>query len=113
MTPTIRQIQERTSEVCNVPLSDILSERRDRPIARARQIAMFSARLLTPHGRPTIGKAFGRDQSTVKHALDFVDHRVWLDADMRQIVRTVCAPWPSDSPVLREIGDWLKGADHG
>ena len=108
--PTIKQIQQRTADVCGVRLKDILSERRNQPVARARQIAMFAARLLTPHGTPTIGKAFHRDHTTVLYAINLLDHRVWLDAELRETIRTVCVDWAGDwgggGPVLKEIGDW-------
>jgi chromosomal replication initiator protein len=54
------------AEYYNIKISDILSKRRNRTIARPRQMAMSLAKELTNHSLPEIGEAFGgRDQTTV------------------------------------------------
>ena len=53
----------------NIKLADLLSKRRNRTIARPRQMAMALAKELTNHSLPEIGDAFGgRDHTTVVHA---------------------------------------------
>lgn len=50
---------------------DLISQRRSAAVARARQIAMYVCKMLTPASLPRIGAAFGgRDHSTVRHAVD-------------------------------------------
>ena len=50
-------------------MSDLLSRRRSRSVARPRQVAMSIAKELTNHSLPEIGEAFGgRDHTTVLHA---------------------------------------------
>ena len=50
-------------------MSDLLSKRRSRSVARPRQMSMFLAKELTNHSLPEIGDSFGgRDHSTVLHA---------------------------------------------
>ena len=50
-------------------LSDLLSKRRSRSLARPRQMAMALSKELTEHSLPEIGDAFGgRDHTTVLHA---------------------------------------------
>jgi chromosomal replication initiator protein len=57
------------AEYYNIKISDILSKRRNRTIARPRQVAMALAKELTNHSLPEIGEAFGgRDHTTVLHA---------------------------------------------
>jgi len=52
-----------------IRVSDLLSKRRSRSIARPRQIAMALAKELTTHSLPEIGDLFGgRDHTTVLHA---------------------------------------------
>ena len=49
----------------------MLSQRRSRPLARPRQIAMALSKELTNHSLPEIGEAFGgRDHTTVIHACE-------------------------------------------
>ena len=62
-------IQRTVAEYYNIKMSDILSKRRNRTIARPRQVAMALAKELTNHSLPEIGEAFGgRDHTTVLHA---------------------------------------------
>ena len=66
---SIDNIQRLVAEYYNIKISDILSKRRNRTIARPRQMAMFLAKELTNHSLPEIGEAFGgRDHTTVLHA---------------------------------------------
>jgi chromosomal replication initiator protein len=66
---TIENIQKTVAEYFKVRVADLLSERRNRSIARPRQVAMALAKELTSHSLPEIGDAFGgRDHTTVIHA---------------------------------------------
>ena len=66
---SIDNIQRTVAEYYNIKISDILSKRRTRTIARPRQMAMALAKELTNHSLPEIGEAFGgRDHTTVLHA---------------------------------------------
>ncbi len=66
---TIDNIQRTVAEYYKIKLSDLLSKRRSRSIARPRQVAMALARDLTNRSLPEIGEAFGgRDHTTVLHA---------------------------------------------
>ncbi len=66
---TIENIQKTVAEYYKIRVADILSKRRNRSIARPRQIAMALAKELTSHSLPEIGDAFGgRDHTTVLHA---------------------------------------------
>jgi len=66
---TIENIQKTVADYYKVRLSDLLSKRRNRSVARPRQVAMALAKELTTHSLPEIGDAFGgRDHTTVLHA---------------------------------------------
>jgi chromosomal replication initiator protein len=66
---SIDNIQRTVAEYYNIKISDVLSKRRNRTIARPRQVAMALAKELTNHSLPEIGEAFGgRDHTTVLHA---------------------------------------------
>jgi chromosomal replication initiator protein len=66
---TLDNIQKTVAEYYKIKVTDLLSERRSRSVARPRQIAMSLAKELTNHSLPEIGEAFGgRDHTTVLHA---------------------------------------------
>jgi len=66
---TIENIQKTVADYYKIRVSELLSERRSRSVARPRQVAMALAKELTSHSLPEIGEAFGgRDHTTVLHA---------------------------------------------
>lgn len=66
---TIENIQKTVAEYYKIRIAELLSKRRNRSIARPRQVAMALAKELTNHSLPEIGDAFGgRDHTTVLHA---------------------------------------------
>ncbi|MFT5396102.1 MAG: chromosomal replication initiator protein [Gammaproteobacteria bacterium] len=83
---TMENIQKTTAEYYKIRVSDLLSKRRNRSIARPRQVAMAISKELTNHSLPEIGDAFGgRDHTTVLHAcrkikeLRKTEHRIEED----------------------------------
>ncbi len=71
---TIDEIQRMVAEYFNLRLSEMLSERRARNIARPRQIAMYLSKQMTSRSLPEIGRRFGgRDHTTVMHAVRKVE----------------------------------------
>jgi len=66
---TLENIQKTVAEYYKIRVADLLSKRRNRSVARPRQVAMALAKELTSHSLPEIGDAFGgRDHTTVLHA---------------------------------------------
>lgn len=66
---TAENIQRTVAEYYKIKLSDLLSKRRSRSVARPRQVAMYLTKQLTTKSLPEIGEAFGgRDHTTVLHA---------------------------------------------
>ncbi len=66
---SIDNIQRIVAEYYKIKISDILSKRRSRSVARPRQMAMALSKELTNHSLPEIGEAYGgRDHTTVLHA---------------------------------------------
>jgi chromosomal replication initiator protein len=89
---SIDNIQRLTAEYYNIKISDILSKRRSRTIARPRQMAMFLAKELTNHSLPEIGEAFGgRDHTTVLHAckriVELKEHSTDVGEDYKNLSR--------------------------
>lgn len=66
---SIDNIQKTVAEYYKMRVSDLVSKRRNRSVARPRQIAMALAKEMTNHSLPEIGDSFGgRDHTTVIHA---------------------------------------------
>jgi len=81
---TIETIQKTVAAHYQLRVSDLLSKRRSRNIARPRQMAMFLAKTLTQHSLPEIGDAFGgRDHTTVIHAYRKIESLCETDARLR------------------------------
>ena len=70
---TIDEIQRKVAEHYNIRVAEMTSKRRDRPVARPRQIAMYLAKELTTKSLPDIGRAFDRDHTTVIHAVKAIE----------------------------------------
>lgn len=81
----IDNIQRVVAEYYKIKVSDLLSKRRSRSVARPRQVAMSLAKELTNHSLPEIGDAFGgRDHTTVLHACRKIKELKEEDADIRE-----------------------------
>jgi len=66
---TIDNIQRVVAEYYKIKMADMLSKKRNRSVARPRQVAMTLSKELTNHSLPEIGDHFGgRDHTTVMHA---------------------------------------------
>ena len=82
---TIDDIQKACAEHYGMKQADLISERRNRAIARPRQAAMWLAKQLTTRSLPDIGRRFGgRDHTTVLHAVRRIEA---LKADDAQLSR--------------------------
>lgn len=89
---SIDNIQRTVAEYYKIKISDILSKRRNRTIARPRQMAMCLAKELTNHSLPEIGDAFGgRDHTTVLHACrkiaELKEHSMDVAEDFKNLNR--------------------------
>lgn len=66
---TLENIKRTVAAYYNIRLTDLNSVRRTRTLARPRQVAMALSKELTRHSYPEIGSAFGKDHTTVLHAV--------------------------------------------
>jgi chromosomal replication initiator protein len=93
---TIDEIQRKVAEHYHLKLSDLMSARRAREVARPRQVAMYLAKKLTPRSLPEIGRRFGgRDHTTVMHAVKRIEELRAsdreIDADVVRLTRLLDA----------------------
>ena len=82
---TVDKIQNIVSGFFNISLNDMLSQRRSRPLARPRQVAMFLAKKMTTRSLPEIGRRFAnRDHTTVIHAVKTITRLCEKDDEMKR-----------------------------
>ncbi len=71
-------------------MSDLLSKRRSRSVARPRQVAMALAKDLTNYSLPEIGESLGgRDHTTVLHACRKIKELEAIDRDMERDLKNL------------------------
>jgi len=81
---TVDKIQNIVSRFFNIQLAEMLSQRRSRPLARPRQIAMYLAKKMTTRSLPEIGRRFAnRDHTTVIHAVKTITRLSEKDDEMK------------------------------
>ncbi len=87
---TVDKIQNVVSNYFNIQLSDMLSQRRSRPLARPRQIAMYLAKKMTSRSLPEIGRRFAnRDHTTVIHAVKTISRLSEQDDEMKKNITQI------------------------
>ena len=70
--------------------SEMLSQRRSRPLARPRQIAMYLAKKMTSRSLPEIGRRFAnRDHTTVIHAVKTITRLSEQDDEMKKNINQI------------------------
>ncbi|MXU64858.1 chromosomal replication initiator protein DnaA [Oceanomicrobium pacificus] len=84
---TIDEIIRKVADHYNLRMSDMLSPRRARAVARPRQVAMFLSKNLTSKSLPEIGRRFGgRDHTTVIHAVRRIEELRATDGQVAEDV---------------------------
>jgi chromosomal replication initiator protein len=93
---SIENIQKTVAQYYKIRVADLMSKRRNRAVARPRQIAMSLAKELTERSYPEIGDAFGgKDHTTVLHACKRIRELRESDTRVREdyanLLRTLTA----------------------
>ena len=87
---TVDKIQNIVSNYFNIALGEMLSQRRSRPLARPRQIAMYLAKKMTTRSLPEIGRRFAnRDHTTVIHAVKTITRLSEQDDEMKKNISQI------------------------
>ncbi len=87
---TIDEIQRKVSEHFKIKVSEMQSKRREREVARPRQIAMYLAKKLTTRSLPEIGRKFDRDHTTVIHAVKTIEDLTKTNHIIAEDVSLLC-----------------------
>lgn len=70
----IQDIQRAVCQFYRMSMTELLSARRTKEVARKRQVAMYLCKTLTGKSYPEIGRRFGgRDHSTIIHGTHLID----------------------------------------
>ena len=87
---TVDKIQNTVSNYFNISYEEMLSQRRSRPLARPRQIAMYLSKKLTTRSLPEIGRRFSnRDHTTVIHAVKTITRLSEKDEEMKKNINEI------------------------
>lgn len=70
------------SEHFDIPVSDIMSNKREQAIAIPRQIAMYLSRKYTTLSSEDLGKSFGRDHATILHGVEQISKKILVNAEL-------------------------------
>lgn len=82
---SIDNIQKTVADYYKIKMAELLSKKRNRFLARARQMAMALAKELTNHSLPEIGESFGgRDHTTVLHACRKIKELMEQENNLRE-----------------------------
>ena len=87
---TVDKIQNTVANFFNISLNEMLSQRRSRPLARPRQIAMYLSKKMTTRSLPEIGRRFAnRDHTTVIHAVKTITRLSEQDDEMKKNINQI------------------------
>jgi chromosomal replication initiator protein len=82
---SVDNIQRTVAEYYKIKMADMISKRRNRSVARPRQMAMSLSKELTNHSLPEIGSYYGgRDHTTVLHACRTIADLRQSDSDIEE-----------------------------
>ncbi|MBR4926768.1 MAG: chromosomal replication initiator protein DnaA [Alphaproteobacteria bacterium] len=85
----ITDIQRMTAVFYGLTIADLKSTRRERRIARPRQLAMYMAKQMTTLSVPDIALHFGRDHTTIMHAVKQIENLLKRDHKLGQDMQTL------------------------
>lgn len=92
---TCAAIRAEVARFYRVPLAEIDAKRRLEATIRPRQVAMYLCKTLTSRSLPHIGSRFGRDHTTILHAVRKIERLrkddIRLDAELRELERRIVA----------------------
>jgi chromosomal replication initiator protein len=85
----VETIIEVVSEFYKMPTKDILGKKRNKEIVTPRQVAMYLAREMGSMSYPDIGRAFGRDYTTVIHSYEKIKSELKRDSSLKSTISEI------------------------
>lgn len=78
---SVKAIQQAVALEFDIPMLEMISDRRAKRVAIPRMVAVYLVRELTTLSLPAIGRHFGhRDHTTIMHAIDRIEDLASKDA---------------------------------
>jgi chromosomal replication initiator protein len=77
------------SDYFKMPTKDILGKKRNKEIVTPRQVAMYLAREMGSMSYPDIGRAFGRDYTTVIHSYEKIRSEIKRDSNLKTAISEI------------------------
>lgn len=85
-----KQIIETCAKHFQIPVSDVLSPRRDKDIVAPRQFAMYLLRSELKLSFPKIAQELGRkDHTTAIHSINKIEQELHIDPELREIITAI------------------------
>lgn len=88
---TVPDIQKMTADYYGLKIADLKSVRRERRIARPRQLAMYLSKQMTTLSLPDIAAHFGRDHTTIIHAVKLIESLIQNDHQLGKDMQNIIA----------------------
>jgi chromosomal replication initiator protein len=85
----VQTIIEVVAEQYKMAVDDILGKKRNKEIVMPRQVAMYLAREMGGMSYPDIGRAFGRDYTTVIHSYEKIKTEVKRDSNLKNTISDI------------------------
>ena len=99
--PVVREIQRRVSGAFGVSMTDLLGRRRTQRFVQPRQVAMYICAKCTGESLAAIGRLFGKDHTTVIHAIEKVEEQRKKSAGLDEMIDELMADlWSPESVVV-------------
>ena len=86
---TVERVEALVCEALDVPTGLLVSERRNARLVFARQVSMYLMRNRIGLALAAIGERYGRDHTTVLHAVRAIEARRACDPEVRRLVTTL------------------------
>lgn len=92
-------IQNKVAQYYEISLHNLLGSKRDPHFVRARRVAMYIARTHTDMSYPLLGAAFGKDHTTVIHAVKILLEIIAKDKGIKEEIKEIenWLPWMKES----------------
>ena len=101
---SLDEISAETARAYGLPADVLRSRSRKQIFVRPRQIAMYLARRYTDASLADIGRAFGRDHTSVMYAIDAVERRIVERPQLRYELEALAARISGSPPVRSACG---------